>query len=128
MVGAELRNWKIPAFSVSANVRDQALINKIAKALRLEDMVYDHSGSRSDGIKRSDKSTLAVRRLSSLKDCVVPFFYNKLSGYKAIQFQEWLENIGRDPDVRESYKLIYRLYKSGYWNRKENYIYPEFWD
>lgn len=128
MVGSEMRNWKIPAFSISMNVRDQALVNDIAQRLGLDDMVYEHNGSQADGIKRSKKATLAVRKLSSLKDSIIPFFYKRLSGYKAIQFQEWLENIGSDPDVRESYKLIYRLYKSGYWDKKENYVYPEFWD
>ena len=118
----------MPAFVLSMHVRDRDLINNVAESLHLEDMVYRHKGSQTDGIKRGDKATLSVRKFSSLKDIVVPFFYKKLSGYKAIQFQEWLENIGSDPDVRESYKLIYRLYKSGYWDKKENYIYPEFWD
>lgn len=120
--------WKIPAFVLSMHVRDRDLINSVADALGVDDMVYRHTGYKGDGLNRSDKATLAIRKFADLKDKVIPFFYNKLSGYKAIQFQEWLNNIGRDPDVRESYKLIYKLHKSGYWNKKENYIYKKFWE
>ena len=123
-----MRNWKIPAFSISVNVRDQELLNDVAKRMGLNDMIYEHKGSQADGIKRSEKATFAVRKLASLKDNVIPFFYKKLSGYKSIQFKEWLENIGSDPDVRESYKLIYRLYKSGYWDDKKNYIHKDFFE
>ena len=120
--------WKIPAFALSMHNRDRDLINSVADKLGLDDMVYTHKSSQKDGIKRGDKSTLAVRKFSSLKDVVVPFFYKKLSGYKAIQFENWVKNIGEDPDVRESYKLIYRLYKSGYWDKRSNYIHKDLYD
>lgn len=128
VIGKEITRWKMPAFVLSMHVRDRDLINAVADRLGVEDMVYWHKSSNKDGVKRGDKATLAVRKISSLKDIIVPFFYKKLSGYKADQFEEWIENIGNDPNVRESYKIIYRLYKSGYWDKKENYIFKEFWE
>lgn len=123
-----ITHWKVPAFVLSMHVRDRDLINSVADKLGLDDMVYTHKSSQKDGFKRGDKSTLAVRKFSSLKDIVVPFFYKKLSGHKAIQFDDWINEIGSSPDIRESYKLIYRLYKSGFWNYKSNYIHPDLWE
>ena len=64
---------------------------------------------------------LMVRDFGSLKNIIIPFFYNKLAGHKAIQFDEWLAEISEDPQVPESYSLLYRLHKSGFYSENSKF-------
>ena len=124
IIGEAIGRWKMPAFVISMHVRDLDLLRSVADQLGLKEPVYTHKSWQGDGIKRGDKATLMVRKFSSLKNIVVPLFYKKLFGYKAIQFEKWIEEIGNNPDVKENYKLIHRLYKCGFWDNPKNYIYP----
>ncbi|OGY63472.1 MAG: hypothetical protein A3I24_01745 [Candidatus Harrisonbacteria bacterium RIFCSPLOWO2_02_FULL_41_13b] len=116
---------KLPAFALKMNERDIDLIKKIKDQLGLRNKIYIYRQTtlktfNSSGPKiyqRGRTATLIVRDLGQLKNIIVPFFYKKLIGHKGVQFIEWLENIGRDPLVHEDYKLIYRLYKSGFFDR-----------
>ncbi len=59
-----------------------------------------------------------VRDFGELRDKIIPFFYNKLIGYKSKQLIDWLEKIGHDPDIHPSYRVLYSLYKQGYFENK----------
>ena len=65
---------------------------------------------------------LVVRKFSSLKNVIVPFFYKKLKGNKGLQFINWLEKIGSDPMVPDIYKLLYRLHSSGYFEKNPKFV------
>lgn len=44
---------------------------------------------------------------------IVPLFRNKLVGHKRLQFEAWMEKIGKDPEVPDTYKILYRLHRKG---------------
>jgi hypothetical protein len=113
--GTIISRSKIPTFAISMHERDVDLIIKIRDTLGLTNKVYIYNNNQKDSHTRGRKALLTVREFSQLKNIIVPFFYNKLQGYKAIQFNEWLEKIGSDTDVSKHFKLIYRLHKSGFY-------------
>ncbi len=106
----------IPTFLLGLNRRDKDLLIKIRDSLRLRNKVYEYPPRiRKDGYKRGGMAILIVRDIGQIKNIIVPLFYRKLNGYKAVQFDIWLERIGSDPLVPKSYKLIHRLYNSGFY-------------
>ncbi len=110
---------KMPAFALAMHVRDKDLIEAVRDHLGLKSTVYVHKQSVADGSNRGLRAALMVRNFGDLKNIIIPFFYGKLKGYKAKQFIEWLEDIGTDPMVAETYKVLHRLYKSGWWDRQK---------
>ena len=65
---------------------------------------------------------LIVRDFGQMKNIIVPLFYKKLHGYKAKQFSEWLDRIGTDPNIPEPYRLIYKMHKTGFYDRNPKFI------
>ena len=120
----------IPAFGIIMHARDQWLLVKVADYLNIkgEVRIYRAYNYPHDPIKHPMTARMMVRDIETLKNVVVPIFYKRLIGYKGQQFEGWMERIGSDPLVPEKYKLLYRLYKSGYWDKKENYIDEKFWN
>ncbi len=120
---------KTPAFSIQLNERDKELLYAIRDYLKIKNRIYNYRGGSltiktSNGDKvyiRGRKVMLVVRDLGSLKNTIIPFFYKKLRGYKSLQFIDWLENIGRDNEVQKSFKILYELYKSGFYEK--NFIF-----
>lgn len=113
---------KSPAFALSMNERDKELIEAVRDNLSLKNKVYIHKPYKGDGYNRGNRATLVVRAFGSLKNIIIPFFYKRLKGNKANQFDDWLKKIGEDPLVGESYKILYRLYKNGYWDRNPKFL------
>ena len=111
---------KVPAFSIKMHFRDRRLIEEVRDKLGLKNRVYVYDHKGHDGAKRSPQAMLIVREFGSIKNVIIPFFYKKLRGNKAIQFEDWLERIGHDPDVPTSFRLIYRMYKSGFYGKNSN--------
>mgnify|MGYP001607186065 FL=1 len=62
---------------------------------------------------------LIVREVGSIKNTIIPFFYKKLKGNKGKQFLEWLEKFGSDSKVPATFKFIFQLYRSGFYDRKQ---------
>ncbi|MBU2101431.1 LAGLIDADG family homing endonuclease [Patescibacteria group bacterium] len=118
--GTEIKE-RIPAFSIGMHERDEQLLCKVRDTLGLTNRVYNYKPSNKDGYNRGRKAFLIIREFGSLKNVVIPFFYNNLVGNKAIQFNEWLEKIGRDPSVAKNFKLLYRLHKNGYYAKNPKY-------
>lgn len=112
---------KIPAFYLVMHERDRELIKMVKESLGLNNKVYKFRPYLGDGIKRGPTARLIVREFGNLKNIIVPFFYNRLFGNKGKQFTEWLKKIGNDPLVPETYKILYRLHKSGYWIKNNNF-------
>lgn len=111
---------KMPVFTIAMHVRDRWLITEVAEHLGIADNIYIHKAWTGDGHKRGDMAKFMVRSAAQLKDIIIPFFYQKLAGFKGDQFMEWLENIGNDPMVSQRYKILYKMYKSGYWEDGKN--------
>jgi len=114
---------KIPAFQLKMRIKDKDLVEGVRDYLGLKNKVYVYYHPGKDGYNRGAIAMLIVRDFGSLKNIIIPFFYGRLAGYKAMQFDQWLENISEDPMVPESYNLLYRLHKSGFY--REN---PKFTD
>jgi len=112
---------RIPSFQLKMHVRDKALLEGVRDHLRLRNKVYVYDYQRKDGYKRGPEAMLIVRDFGSLKNIIIPFFYNKLAGNKSIQFNEWLNKISEDPLVPESYSLLYRLHKSGFYAKNPKF-------
>jgi len=109
---------KIPSFQLKMHIRDRALIKGVRDHLGLNNKIYTYHHPGKDGYKRDPYVLLIVRDFGSLKNIIIPFFYDGLAGSKAVQFNEWLEKISHDSMVPESYGLLYRLHESGFY--KEN--------
>ncbi|MBI2628219.1 MAG: LAGLIDADG family homing endonuclease [Candidatus Niyogibacteria bacterium] len=112
---------KIPTFALSMHIRDEDLIEAVRDTLRLKNKIYIYDHQKKDGYHRGPKAILIVREFPQLKNIIVPFFYKKLKGNKGRQFISWLEKIGTDPDVSKLFKLIYRLYKAGYYDKNQKF-------
>lgn len=112
---------KIPAFSISMHERDEELLNKVKRTLGLRNKIYNYRSSNSDHRIRGRKAYLIVRDFSQLKDIIVPLFYKSLKGHKGLQFEDWIKKIGTDPDVPKLFKLIHRMYRSGFYDKNLKY-------
>lgn len=129
--GTTLKNGhkqKIPAFVISMHERDKNLLESIKRHLDLKSNINTFGPYNYDRYKRGKKATLAVRDFGTIKNKIIPFFYKKLIGYKATQFENWVLNFEKDPLISQKYALLSRLYKSGYWDDKRNYIHKELFD
>ena len=114
---------KVPALTIKMHVRNKRLIESIRDVMGLKNTVYVYDHQRNDGSKRQAQAMLIVREIGQLKNIIIPFFHKRLYGNKGLQFNAWLEKIGSDPLVPENFKFIYKLYKSGYYDRAENIKY-----
>lgn len=113
---------KVPAFALAMHIRDEDLIEAVRDTLGLKNKIYVYHHQRKDGYNRGPRAILIVREFSQLKNIIVPFFYKKLKGNKRKQFIEWLEKIGSDPEVSSLFKLIYKLYKTGYYDKNPKFL------
>lgn len=118
---------QIPTFVLQMHERDKPLIEMVRNRLAPRNKIYvykmlDMETHRGKVYKRGAMARFMVRDLGNLKNKVIPLFYNNLLGYKGIQFNKWLENIGNDPLVPDRYKILYRLHKAGYWQKNPNTI------
>lgn len=109
---------KIPAFALRMHIRDKSLIEAVRDTLGLNNKVYTYHHRGKDGANRGPQAMLIVRGFSSFRDIIIPLFYKKLHGHKAIQFKDWLEKMGSDPMVPRDYQLLSKLYKKGYFEDK----------
>lgn len=117
----EITKRKIPTFALRMHVRDKKLIDMVKETLGVKEKVHIFKAWKGDGYNRGDSAALIVRRLGDLKNIIVPFFYGKLKGFKGQQFVDWLEKIGNDHAVASSYRIIYRIYKSGYYDKNPKF-------
>lgn len=124
--GTRLEKIKIPAFAIRMNSRDRELIEAIRDRFGLSNKVYQYRGTPLHAHKKSyprgNQSVLIVRDLGSLKNKIIPFFYGRLLGYKGCQFMEWLEQIGSEPTVSDDYKILFRLYKCGWFDKNPKFL------
>jgi hypothetical protein len=111
---------KMPVFTIAMNVRDRWLLLETAEYLGIRSNIYISKPYLGDGYNRGYGAKFIVRSLAEHKDIIIPFFYKKLAGFKGEQFIKWLEDIGNDPMVAPRYKVLYDLYKSGYWDKESN--------
>ncbi len=113
---------KIPAFTIKMHVRDKKLLEAVRDVLGLKNKVYQYHYPGNDGSARGPQAMLIVREIGNLKDVIIPLFAKKLAGNKGKQFDAWIEKIWEDPDVPRAYKLIYKIYKSGFYDRNPKFI------
>ncbi|PIV31710.1 hypothetical protein COS33_01785 [Candidatus Wolfebacteria bacterium CG02_land_8_20_14_3_00_37_12] len=116
--------YKLPAFVISLHIRDKHLLQMIRDKLGLKSKIYYkipmvNIQNAKTGVKylSERQAILVVRDFQQLKDIIIPFFYKRLRGYKSVQFIEWLEKIGSDPNVSDRFKSLYRLYKWGMYDK-----------
>lgn len=113
----KILNTRIPTFTLRMHIRDTELIKMVKNKLGIKSKIYVFKSWNKDGYNRGDQAAIIVRGFGELKNLIVPVFYNKLRGYKGVQFITWLEKIGSDPRVPDYYKLLYRLHKCGYFDK-----------
>lgn len=118
----KIKKIKIPTFSIGMNERDEPLLWSIRDKMGLENKIYNYKPSNKDGYKRSRKAFLIVREIGNLKNIVVPLIYGHLMGHKKTQFYNWLDQIGSDQDVPESYKIIYRLHQNNFYKNNPKFV------
>ncbi len=107
----------VPAFVIAMHERDEELLRMMRNTLKLKNSLYIRTPSNKDGYNRGNAVVLVVREFDQLKDIIIPLFYKKLKGHKGVQFINWLEKIGNDPDVSDRFKSLYRLYKWGMYDK-----------
>lgn len=108
---------KRPAFVIAMHERDEELLRMLRNTLGVNDSILKSKPWNKDGIKRGGTARLIVRDIAELRNIVIPFFYNKLYGYKRKQFFEWLEKMNSENTIKES-RYLYRLYKKGFFEEK----------
>ncbi len=113
---------KVPAFALRMHVRDKELLEMVRDSMGLKNKIYEYNRKRDDGIKRGPQAILIVREFGQLKNIIVPFFYKRLKGNKGKQFEQWLEKIGNDPEVPETFKFIYKIYRAGFYNKNPKFL------
>ena len=118
----EVKRSKIPAFIIKMHEKDEALLLRVRNTLDLPNKVYNYQQSTKDGYNRSRKTFLIVREIGSLKNIIIPLLYNRLIGYKRVQFDEWLEKIRSDSMVPENYDILYRLHENGYYASNPRFL------
>lgn len=102
--------------------QDKDLIYLVKEKMGLRNKIYEYSRKeRKDKYNRQSIIVLIVRDFGQLKNIIVPFFCKKLIGFKAKQFEDWLEKIGNDPDVQENYRFIYKIYKAGFYDKNPKF-------
>ncbi len=111
------RKVKIPTFMIKMHIDNHDLLTAIRDQLGLKNKVYSYHHAGGDKADRASYSLLTVREIGALKNVIIPLFYNNMLGSKSTQFIEWINKIGNDPMVPENYRLLYRLYKSGFYDR-----------
>ena len=116
--------FKVPVFMLSMSEQDKNLIHLVQKSLGLKGSIYQYGPrKKKDSYNRQGTLILMVRNLGQLKNIIVPLFYKKLIGYRANQFDEWIQKkIGNDPLVPKRYNLIYKLYVSGFYNKNPDFL------
>lgn len=107
----------MPAFAIKTRVENKELLEAIRDSLGLKNKIYVYNHQKMDGYKRRPRAMIIVREFGHLKNIIIPFFYKRLKGNKGKQFNEWLERIGKDPTVPETFKFIYKIYKSGFYDK-----------
>ena len=121
---------KVPTFALQMHKRDTELLLTLSSRLRLHGSLYELAANNKGGITRGPAVRIMVRDALTIQNILIPFFYKKLRGYKGRQFEQWIAQMGSDPAVSKSFKEIYPLYASGYYeiNPKEKFweSQPEF--
>ncbi len=113
-----LRMRRIPTFQLRTHASNQKLLGEIRDLLDLKNKIYTYHYPGKDRANRKPVAILLIREFSALKNVIIPLFYGQLVGDKADEFNDWLKKIESDHTVPKSYKLFYRLYKSGYYERE----------
>lgn len=123
VLGKNGRKIKIPAFILQMSQQDKDLVHFVKETMGIRNRIYEYGPrARKDSYNRQGMVTLIVRDFGQIKNIIVPFFYKKLVGFKAKQFEDWLENIGNDPDVKENYRFIYKIYKAGFYDKNPKFL------
>ncbi|MBI1838725.1 MAG: LAGLIDADG family homing endonuclease [Candidatus Colwellbacteria bacterium] len=112
---------RLPTFALTMNERDKNLVEAVRRQLGGKNQIYELGPYMNDGHNRRAIVRLMVRDIGTLKNTIVPFFYNKLHGYKGKQFKEWIEITGKDTNVPKSYKIMWKLHKSGYYSNNPRF-------
>ena len=113
---------RIPAFMLGVSIQDINLVIAVKETLGLRNRIYEYSQERRrDGYNRQPIAMLVVRDLGQLKNIIIPLFYKSLPGNKARQFDNWMFKMGNDPTVLERYKILYTIYKSGFYDKYNRY-------
>ena len=121
-LGKSGKRLKIPAFILQMSKQDKDLIYLVKEKMGLRNRIYEYGPRKTkDMFNRQGMIILNVRDFGQLKNIVVPFFYKKLIGFKAKQFEDWLEKIGNDPNVQENYRFIYKIYKAGFYDKNPKF-------
>lgn len=68
-------------------------------------------------VKNQECLAYMVRDFGQIKNIIIPLCYKKLQGYKAIQFEDWIEKMESDSKVPTRFKLLPKLCKSGFYER-----------
>ena len=105
---------------ISLPISDYDTVVMLKNKLKIHNSVYQYPAKqRKDGYVRSGTAILIVRDLGQLKNIIVPLFYKSLKGHKAREFEDWIEKIGTDPLVPESYRFIAKICKSGFYDKTD---------
>ena len=116
ILGKKLIRMKIPVFSIILSSEEKDLLEDVCEHFGLKEKVYSHRPYTKDGIERGPRSILHVRSIGSMKNIIMPFLCENLRGTKLEKMEDWLNEIETSKFINESYKLVPRLYKSGYWS------------
>lgn len=117
----KITNTRYPEFAIRMHARDKNLLRIVRDKLNIKVKIYEYNYPGKDGFKRGPTAVLIVRRIGDIKNIIIPLFYKKLIGNKALCFENWVEKMGTDPLVPDIYKFIYKIYKAGFYEKVHKY-------
>lgn len=107
----------LPTFAIQVERDKENLLVDLKKFLNIKERIYYFNEKiGNDGYKRDPYCKIVIRSFGSLKNNIIPFCYKNLDGFRREQFNLWMDKIGLNSNIPEDYKILYKLYKSGYWD------------
>lgn len=82
---------RIPSFLITMHPRDKELLEAIRDYLGIKNPIYIYDYENRNYTSGKHRAMLIIRDMPTLKTKIVPFFKNKLLGFKGTQFEWWLE-------------------------------------
>jgi hypothetical protein len=81
------------AFQIKTSLENELLLNQIVSTLSIHNRVYKYRRAKQSYCE------LIIRDRHSLQNTIIPYFSNKLEGFKKLQFEDWKNRFLKNSSV-----------------------------
>ena len=104
----------LPTFVAKLDAEKRGVLIAAASGLGLKNKVYLHKPRNKNS---RPEAILTIRDLDQLKNKILLILHFGLFGGKHTVLQNWLDRIENDQKVPARYKILPKLYKSGFYSK-----------